>query len=88
MPKISAKRQITLPIDQCREANISPGDEYISFVDNGGCITIIKKTSGAAKGILKGVKVDKRMSDESSLQSGIAENIVIPSKQSSGECNG
>ena len=88
MPKVSAKRQITLPIDQCREANIVPGDEYISFVDNGGRITIIKKTSGVAKGILQGVKVDKRFSDDTSLQSDIAENAVITSKQSSGENNG
>ncbi len=69
MPKVSAKRQITLPIDQCRLADISPGDEYESYVDNEGHITIIKKAMGAARGILKGIKADTRLSDESSLQS-------------------
>ena len=45
-------------------------------------------TSGVAKSILKGVKVDKRFSDDTSLQSDIAENAVITSKQSSEEKNG
>ncbi len=71
MPKVSAKRQITLPIDQCRQAHIEPGDEYNSYVDNNGYITIIKSTFGSAKGVLKGIKVDKRLSDESSLQSAL-----------------
>ena len=69
MPKISSKRQITLPVDQCRLAGISPGDEYESYVDNNGHITIVRKAIGAAKGILKGIKVDKRLSDKASLHS-------------------
>jgi bifunctional DNA-binding transcriptional regulator/antitoxin component of YhaV-PrlF toxin-antitoxin module len=69
MPKVSAKRQITLPVDQCRQAHIEPGDEYNSYVDNNGFITIIKSNPGAAKGALKGIKADRRMSDETSLQS-------------------
>lgn len=71
MPKVSAKRQITLPIEQCREAHISPGDEYDSYVDNHGHITIIKKIAGSAKGVLKGINTDKRLTDEASLQSAI-----------------
>jgi len=71
MPKVSAKRQITLPVDQCRQAHIEPGDEYNSYVDNNGYITIIKGTSGAAKGVLRGIKVDKRLSDGDSLQSAL-----------------
>lgn len=77
-----------MPIDQSREVHIGSGDEYNSFVDNYGHVTIIKMTSGVAKSILKGVKVDKRFSDDTSLQSDIAENAVITSKQSSGEKNG
>ena len=69
MPKVSSKRQITLPVDQCRLAGIEPGDEYESYLNNEGHITIVKKCAGAAKGILKHVKGDKRMSDESSLLS-------------------
>jgi bifunctional DNA-binding transcriptional regulator/antitoxin component of YhaV-PrlF toxin-antitoxin module len=70
MPKVSSKRQITLPIDQCRQADIKPGDEYQSFVADGH-ITIIKKTPGAAKGILKHVVGDASVTDEASLQSAL-----------------
>ncbi|MEJ2418086.1 MAG: AbrB/MazE/SpoVT family DNA-binding domain-containing protein [Exilibacterium sp.] len=72
MPKVSAKRQITLPIDQCKAAGIEPGDEYDSYVDNEGHITIVKKVAGAAKGLLKRVAADKRFTDEQSLQSSLA----------------
>ncbi len=68
MPKISSKRQITLPIGQCEELGIHPGDEVVSFVANGQ-ITIIKKIKGAARGILKGIKSVKSMTDEESLAS-------------------
>lgn len=71
MPKVSAKRQITLPVDQCRVAGIEPGDEYQSFVDNDGHITIVKKVAGAAHGLLSGVKTDSAISDEASMQSGM-----------------
>ncbi|MGI0120161.1 AbrB/MazE/SpoVT family DNA-binding domain-containing protein [Zooshikella sp. RANM57] len=70
MPKVSSKRQITLPVDQCLEAHIEPGDEIETFIFNGQ-ITIVKKTAGAAKGILGHLKGDKRISDEQSLQSTI-----------------
>lgn len=69
MPKISAKRQITLPVDQCREAGIIPGDEYESYVSNDGQITILKKEKGAALGVLKHLPSDPYISDEASLQS-------------------
>ena len=70
MPKISAKRQITLPIQQCKQLGLEPGDEYISFVFNGR-ITIIKKVSAAAKGILKHIKGDDSLSDKESMQDGM-----------------
>lgn len=69
MPKVSSKRQITLPVEQCRAAGIEAGDEYASYVDNDGHISIVKKVAGAARGILKDVKVDRKVSDEESLQS-------------------
>jgi len=47
MPKVSAKIQITLPVEQCREAHIRPGDEYDSYVDNHGHITIVKRIVGS-----------------------------------------
>lgn len=69
MPKISAKRQITLPIEQCKIADIGPGDEYDSYIDNHGHITIIKKSKKAAEGILNNIIIDKSYTDEESLQS-------------------
>ncbi|TGG94892.1 AbrB/MazE/SpoVT family DNA-binding domain-containing protein [Natronospirillum operosum] len=71
MPKVSSKRQITLPVDQCRLAGIEPGDEYECFVDNDGHITIIKKVAGAAQGLLRGVDVDRDVSEDASRQSSI-----------------
>jgi bifunctional DNA-binding transcriptional regulator/antitoxin component of YhaV-PrlF toxin-antitoxin module len=72
MPKVSSKRQITLPVEQCKLAGIEPGDEYDSYVDDEGHITIVKKIAGAAKGILKGIAINKSFNDEQSLQSSIA----------------
>jgi len=71
MPIVSAKRQITLPIEQCRAAGIEPGDHYRSFVDNDGYITIVKQVPGAASGILKGRKINKQHSDAESLASSL-----------------
>jgi len=68
MPKVSAKRQITIPINLCDEAHISPGDEIEAFIFNGQ-ITLVRKEKKAAKGILKHINADKHISDEKSLQS-------------------
>ena len=70
MPKVSSKRQITLPVDQCQQVGIEPGDEYQSFVADGH-ITIVKKIPGAAKGILKHCTGDSSVTDEASLQSAL-----------------
>ena len=67
MPRVSAKRQITLPIDQCREVGIEPGDEYRCFVADGR-ITIMRKVTGSARGILRHVVGDPDLSDEESLR--------------------
>ena len=73
MPRVSAKRQITLPIDQCREVGIGPGDEYRSFIADGR-ITIVRKAAGAAKGFLRRVVGDPAVSDEESLQDSVDES--------------
>ena len=73
MPRVSAKRQITLPIDQCKEAGIGPGDEYRSYVADGR-ITIVRKTAGAARGILPHVASDRAVSNEESLQGALDES--------------
>jgi len=70
MPKVSSKRQITLPISQCEALGIEPGDEVESFVANGQ-LTIVKKRKGAARGLLKKVKANPALSDEESLESAL-----------------
>jgi bifunctional DNA-binding transcriptional regulator/antitoxin component of YhaV-PrlF toxin-antitoxin module len=70
MPRVSAKRQITLPIAHCREAGIGPGDEYRCFVADGR-ITIVRKEAGAARGFLRHVTGDPGMSDDESLRSAL-----------------
>ncbi len=70
MPRVSSKRQITLPIAQCREAGIEPGDEYRCFVADGR-ITIVREEAGAAKGFLRHVPADPAISDDESLQSAL-----------------
>ena len=72
MPRVSAKRQITLPVDQCREVGIGPGDEIRCFVAD-GCITIVRKTAGAAKGFLAHVPGETGVTDEESLESALDE---------------
>lgn len=71
MAKVSAKRQITLPIDQCVVAHINAGDDIESFVDRQGVISIVKKQSGAAKGLLKGVATNIKISEQASLESAL-----------------
>lgn len=43
--KINAKRQITLPLDQCKAVGIEKGDEVEIFVNRAGVISIVKKES-------------------------------------------
>ncbi len=68
MPKVSAKRQITLPVTDCEELGIHPGDE-VEILRHGNQFNIIKKQVGAAAGILKGTKANKAVSEEQSRQS-------------------
>ena len=71
MPKVDAKREITLPVDQCREVGIGPGDQIGSFVADGR-ITIVPVVPGSAKGCLRHLKGDPSLSDEDSLRSALA----------------
>ena len=70
MPKISAKRQLTLPANQCRLAGIEPGDECRSFVANGR-ITIVRQQLGSAWGCLAHLRANETVSDEQSRQDAI-----------------
>ena len=68
MPKVSSKRQITIPIDQCQALGIEPGDTVEMFVVDGQ-LTLVKKTARAAKGLLSHLAPKIAMADEESLQS-------------------
>ena len=70
MPKVSSKRQITLPVEQCQQAGIGPGDDVRIFVADGH-ITIVKKTLGAARGRLRHIKGDASVTEEESRQSAL-----------------
>jgi len=70
MSKLSSKRQITLPVDHCRELGIEPGDELECFVANGQ-LTLVKKGRGRAKGVVRHLKGNKRMTDAQSRQDSI-----------------
>ncbi len=70
MPRISAKRQLTLPAHQCRLAGIKPGDECRSFVADGR-ITIIRQQLGSAWGCLAHLQADETVSDADSRQHSI-----------------
>ncbi len=67
MPKVNAKRQITLPAAQCRSVGIEPGDECRSFVADGR-ITIVRQQPDSAWGCLAHLKADETVSDEQSRQ--------------------
>ena len=67
MPKVSRKRQITLPASQCDELGIKPGDEIETFVADGR-LTIVKKVEGSAQNLLQQVKGDSSITDQESLE--------------------
>lgn len=67
MPKVSTKRQITLPVSGCEELDIHAGDE-VEILRHGNQFNIIKKKVGSAAGLLKDTKPNKAVSDEESCQ--------------------
>jgi len=68
MPRVSSKRQITLPAGDCAELGIAPGDE-VEILRYGNQFNIVKKTPGAADGILAGIKANQMVSEQESLYS-------------------
>ena len=67
MLRISAKRQLTLPANQCRSAGIEPGDECRTFVADSR-ITIVRQQPGSAWGCLAHLRADETVSDVESRQ--------------------
>ena len=70
MPKLSAKRQVTLPVELCRQLEVEPGDDLDVFVADGR-LTLVKKRPGAAYGLLEHVRVDASVTDEESRDDAI-----------------
>lgn len=68
MPKVSSKRQVTLPISDCEALGIHPGDE-VEILRYGNQFNIIKREVGAAAGVLKHVKPNRKITDRESLMS-------------------
>ena len=66
MPKVSTKRQVTIPKELCEKANIRPGD-LVEIFEYEGKVTVIKKQPGISSGVLKHLKGDSGMTDEDSL---------------------
>ena len=56
-----------------QEVGIGPGDEYRSYVAD-GCITIVRKTPGAARGALRHIAGDPAVNDEESLRDALDES--------------
>lgn len=71
MHKISSKRQVTLPKNFCDQLDLAPGD-FVEFFVHNGHLTVVKKETGASRGILKHLKAKMDISDEESLQDAIA----------------
>lgn len=63
MPKVSTKRQVTLPVTGCEELDIHPGDE-VEIFRHGNQFNVIKKETGSAVGVLKGTKSNKYVSSK------------------------
>lgn len=71
MPKVSRKRQITLPADQCNQLGIKLGDDIETFVADGR-LTIVKKVEGSARNLLQHVKGDPSITDQESLEDSLS----------------
>ena len=67
MPRVSAKRQITLPVADCEELGIRPADD-VEIYRHGHQFNIIKKEVGVAASLLKGTKINHAVSDVQSRQ--------------------
>lgn len=67
MPKVSRRRQITLPASQCDQLGIKPGDEIEIFVADSR-LTIVKKVEESAQNLLQQVKGDSSITDQESLE--------------------
>ena len=67
MPKVSAKRQITLPISCCNELGIQ-AENKVEIFRHGNQFNIIKKEIGMAAGLLKDIKINNTVSDVQSRQ--------------------
>jgi AbrB family looped-hinge helix DNA binding protein len=75
MPVLSPKRQVTLPKQLCDRLGVQPGDDLL-LLEHKGRITILKRTKGRSRGLLRGVQRDPRVSERESLESTIEERRI------------
>ena len=71
MPKLSSKRQITLPKTICEKAGLEPGDEF-KILEYHGQITLVRQRRGAARGFLRSLTADPDFSETESRDSAIS----------------
>ncbi|MEX1197416.1 MAG: AbrB/MazE/SpoVT family DNA-binding domain-containing protein [Pseudohongiellaceae bacterium] len=70
MPRLSSKRQITLPKAVCDKAGIRQGDQF-EILEHNGHITLIRQQAGAPSGFLKHLQTDPDVSETESRDSAI-----------------
>ena len=83
MHKVTAKRQVTIPVDLCRKAHIEPGD-MVEIFEYEGRVTVIKKELGAAAGIIQNLKGKSSISDEASLDDALSQKHPAKKKRAKG----
>ena len=77
---MSARRQITLSVDQCREVGIGPGDEYRSFgKESGPDGEVIQWARDSMATLMQDVGVDHGGADVGVPQQGLdGANVRTP----------
>lgn len=57
---------VQLPKAICQELGIHTNTKFKAFIETDHCVTLIPQKSGAAKGILKGLKLEKKKTNQNS----------------------
>ena len=76
MPRLNSKIQITLPKELFDRLVEQPGDD-LSFLEFDGRITILKKVSGSSDGLLEHLEVNKKYTDEQSLNGTVIKKRLV-----------
>lgn len=74
MPRLSSKRQITIPKELCERADFHEGDSF-RIVEHNGHITLIHQRENASAGLLKGFTMTPGVTEGESRDSAIAAEL-------------